>query len=48
MKANKTNVVRILEANNINHSISTYEVDESDLSGVTVAIKIGTEPERVF
>ena len=48
MKAQKTNAVRLLEASNINHSTLTYEVDESDLSGITVANKIGVEPERVF
>ena len=48
MKAQKTNAVRLLEANNIIHSTLTYEVDESDLSGITVANKIGVEPERVF
>ena len=48
MKAQKTNAVRLLEANNIIHSTLTYEVDESDLSGITVANKIAVEPERVF
>jgi len=48
LKAQKTNAVRLLEANNIIHSTLTYEVDESDLSGITVANKIGVEPERVF
>jgi len=48
LKVQKTNVVRLLEANNIIHSTLTYEVDESDLSGITVANKIGVEPERVF
>jgi Cys-tRNA(Pro)/Cys-tRNA(Cys) deacylase len=38
----------LLEANNIPHSTVTYEVDENDLSGITVANKIGVEPERVF
>jgi len=38
----------LLEANNIIHSTVTYDVDESDLSGITVANKIGVEPERVF
>jgi Cys-tRNA(Pro)/Cys-tRNA(Cys) deacylase len=38
----------LLEANNIQHSTLTYYVDESDLSGITVAKKIGVEPERVF
>jgi len=38
----------LLEASNIQHSVLTYDVDESDLSGITVAEKIGVEPERVF
>jgi len=48
LNLHKTNAVRILEANKIQHSIVTYEVDESDLSGITVANKIGIEPEKVF
>ena len=44
----KTNAVRILEASNIPHSLHTYEVDESDLSGITVANKISAEPDSVF
>lgn len=48
MKSHKTNVVRILEANNIPHTTITYEINETDLSGITVANKIGTEPGRVF
>lgn len=48
MKLQKTNAVRLLEASNIQHSVLTYEVDERDLSGITVANKIGVEPERVF
>jgi Cys-tRNA(Pro)/Cys-tRNA(Cys) deacylase len=44
----KTNAVRILEAQNVQHSTLTYEVDESDLSGITVANKVGVEPEKVF
>ena len=48
MKAQKTNAVRLLEANNIIYSTLTFEVDESDLSGITVANKIAVEPERVF
>jgi Cys-tRNA(Pro)/Cys-tRNA(Cys) deacylase len=48
LKTLKTNVVRLLEASNILHSTITFEVDESDLSGITVANKIGIEPERVF
>lgn len=48
MKSQKTNAVRLLESSNITHSTLTYDVDESDLSGITVAIKIGVEPEKVF
>ena len=44
----KTNAVRILEAHNISHSLHTYEVDEDDLSGITVANKINAEPDSVF
>ncbi len=35
----KTNVIRILGVNNIPHTIHSYDVDESDLSGETVAQK---------
>jgi Cys-tRNA(Pro)/Cys-tRNA(Cys) deacylase len=48
LKTQKTNAVRLLEANSIQHSALTYEVDEDDLSGITVAKKIGVEPEKVF
>jgi Cys-tRNA(Pro)/Cys-tRNA(Cys) deacylase len=48
LKTHKTNAVRILEANNIPHTTVTYEVNETDLSGITVANKIGIDAERVF
>jgi Cys-tRNA(Pro)/Cys-tRNA(Cys) deacylase len=48
LKAQKTNAIRLLEAGNIFHLTVTYEVNENDLSGITVANKIGVEPERVF
>ena len=44
----KTNAVRILEAHNIRHTTHSYEVDEEDLSGITVAKKIGAAEETVF
>ncbi len=44
----KTNAVRILESHKINHSVHTYEVDEEDLSGTTVAHKIGAAKETDF
>lgn len=45
---NKTNAVRLLDANKIHYEIKTYPVDENDLSGKTVALKIGAEEEKVF
>jgi len=48
LKSHKTNAVRLLEAGNIIHSTVTYEVDENDLSGITVANKIGVDLEKVF
>ena len=43
----KTNAIRILETNKIPHTTHNYEVDE-DLSGITVANKIGADPDSVF
>jgi Cys-tRNA(Pro)/Cys-tRNA(Cys) deacylase len=45
---NKTNVIRLLEANRIPHDIKTYAVNEDDLSGTSVAQKIGAAEEIVF
>ena len=47
-KISKTNAVRILDARSIEHSLHSYNVDENDLSGMTVAHKIGAEEETVF
>jgi Cys-tRNA(Pro)/Cys-tRNA(Cys) deacylase len=44
----KTNAIRILESKNISFETRSYEVDENDLSGITVANKIGADPETVF
>lgn len=44
----KTNAIRIVESNNIKFETISYEVDEDDLSGGTVAQKIGTDPDTVF
>ncbi|HEX9250872.1 MAG TPA: Cys-tRNA(Pro) deacylase [Ignavibacteriaceae bacterium] len=45
---NKTNAIRILESHKIKYETVSYEVDESDLSGDTVALKISADPETVF
>ncbi len=44
----KTNAVRILESKNIVHSTVEYESDENEIDAVSVANKIGAEPETVF
>ncbi len=45
---NKTNAIRILESKNISFDIKEYEIDENDLSGESVAEKIGANQEEVF
>lgn len=45
---NKTNAIRILESKNISFDIKEYEIDENDLSGESVAEKIGANNEEVF
>ncbi len=44
----KTNAIRIIESNNIFYTTHTYEVEVDDLSGETVARKIGVAAESVF
>lgn len=44
----KTNAIRIIEANKIPHTTYNYEISEEDLSGITVANKIGADPDSVF
>lgn len=44
----KTNAMRLLEQAKINFETKEYEVDESDLSGVSVARKVGLDPDCVF
>ena len=43
-----TNAMRLLRAAGIEFEVRTYEVDENDLSGVSVAKKVGMNPEEVF
>lgn len=44
----KTNAVRILESNKIDFSTTEYIFDEDEIDAVSVAKKIGAEPESVF
>jgi Cys-tRNA(Pro)/Cys-tRNA(Cys) deacylase len=45
---NKTNAVRLLDARKISYELVEYEVDEEDLSAVTLARKIGQDPSQIF
>ena len=44
----KTNATRILESAGVKFSTLEYEVDENDLSGVSVANKLNLPVEQVF
>lgn len=44
----KTNVVRLLEAAGISHTVYTYPVDETDLSGEHTAAVLSLPPEMVY
>ena len=44
----KTNAMRLLDAENIEYSMASYEYDESDLSGVHAAEELGVSPDIVF
>jgi Cys-tRNA(Pro)/Cys-tRNA(Cys) deacylase len=44
----KTNALRILEAAKVPFTAHEYDVSDGEISGVSVAMKIGQEPERVF
>jgi Cys-tRNA(Pro)/Cys-tRNA(Cys) deacylase len=47
-KMNKTNAVRLLDVRKIPYELTDYEVDEEDLSAVTLARKIGQDPAQIF
>lgn len=44
----KTNAARLLDARSIGYELAGYEVDENDLSAVTLAKKIGQNIEQIF
>jgi Cys-tRNA(Pro)/Cys-tRNA(Cys) deacylase len=44
----KTNAARLLDARAIAYELAEYEVDENDLSAVTLAKKIGQNIEQIF
>lgn len=44
----KTNAVRMLDSRKIPYELAEYEVDEEDLSTVSLARKIGQDPAQIF
>ena len=46
--SHKTNAARTLDALSISYQLRAYEVDEADLTAVSVARKIGLPAEQVF
>lgn len=44
----KTNAIRILESKGIAHSFKEYESSEDEIDAISVARKIGADPEMVF
>lgn len=44
----KTNVMRILDKENIVYNIYTYEVRDNSIDGISVANKLGISVEKVF
>ena len=44
----KTNAARLLDARSTRYELFEYEVDESDLSAVTLARKIGQDVKQIF
>lgn len=48
MKISKTNAARLLDKAGISYELIPYEVDESDLSAVHVAVALGENIAQVF
>jgi Cys-tRNA(Pro)/Cys-tRNA(Cys) deacylase len=44
----KTNAIRILEANGVNHTVITYKSNDGEIDAISVAKKIGANAETVF
>ena len=44
----KTNAMRILDKNKISYEVHTYNVDDGELDGVSVARKCNEAPNKVF
>ena len=47
-KETKTNVMRILDSEEIPYLVHAYETEDGEIDGVSVALKCGENPENVF
>ena len=47
-KETKTNVMRILDSEEIPYIVHAYETEDGEIDGVSVALKCGENPENVF
>lgn len=48
MAQQKTNAMRILDKNKINYHVITYNSEDGKIDGISVAQKIGKDPEAVY
>lgn len=48
MKVKKTNALRLLDSLNIPYESREYEIDDHMNDGLSVALKVGQDPEEVF
>ncbi len=44
----KTNAMRILDAEAVSYTVHTYDTEDGEIDGVSVARKCGENPEQVF
>ena len=47
-KETKTNAMRMLENAGISYSVHTYDTEDGQIDGVSVALKCNEDPEQVF
>jgi len=48
MSGSKTNAMRILDSKKVQYQTYSYEINDGKIDGVSVANKIGKEPEMVY
>lgn len=47
-KTKKTNAMRILEQNNIEYKVYTYDVEDGKIDGISAALKTGKSTDEVY